>query len=139
MTIDIEGLSARASLRAFIARRIAAAFDGLRTQPVAVRVGFTNENGPKGGDAMRCGINVDLPRRAPIHIEHRAPTERLAFDASLAALERRIDRERGRGRAVRRRPKKYYLAKRLLMPDESLATLSDAPRPARRATLRKSA
>ena len=139
MTIDIEGLSARASLRTFVARRIAAAFDGLREQPVSVRVGFTDENGPKGGNAIRCGINVDLPRRAAIHIEHRAATERLAFDAALIALEKRIDRERGRGRAVRRRPKKYYLAKRLLMPDESLATLPSTPRPTRRPALRRSA
>ena len=139
MTIEIDGLSARTSLRRFIHQKIAAAFDGLRTQPVTVRVGFTDENGPKGGVSIRCGITVDLPRRAPIHIEHRADTERLAFEGVLDALEERVQRERGRGRAVRRRPKKYYLAKRLLMPDESLATLANEPKPTRRSALRKTA
>ena len=140
MTIEIEGLSARATLRQFITRKIVAAFDGLRVQPVTVRVWFVDENGPKGGIAIRCGINVDLPRRRPIHVEQRADAPRTAFDATINALERRIERERGRVRAERRRPKKYYLAKRLLQPDESLETLTESPpRPARRSAFRKSA
>src|SRR5688572_25878105 len=117
MMIEIEGLSARATLRQFITRKIVAVFDGLRVQPVTVRVWFVDENGPKGGVAIRCGINVDLPRRRPIHVEQRADAPRTAFDATINALERRIERERGRVRAERRRPKKYYLAKRLLQPD----------------------
>jgi ribosome-associated translation inhibitor RaiA len=138
MTIEIEGVSARATLRQVITRKLSAAFDGLRAQPVTVRVWFVDENGPKGGIAIRCGINVDLPRRSPLHVEQRADTARMAFEAALAGLERRVERERGRVRAERRRPKKYYLAKRLLQPDESLDTVTGAPRPARRA-LHKSA
>ena len=139
MTIDIDGLGGRARLRAFITRKITVAFDGLTVTPIAVRIGFVDENGPKGGVAIRCGINAELPRRASIHVEHRARTERLAFDGALAALERRIARERGRQRVERRHPKKYFLAKRLLMPDETLPALSGPPRPSRRAALRKSA
>lgn len=139
MTIEIDGLSARATLRGFVTRKITAAFAGLRVQPLTVRVGFVDQNGPKGGVAIRCGINVDLPRRAPIHVERRADSERTAFDAALAALERRVERERGRVRAEQRRPKKYYLAKRLMMPDASLDDLASAPRPTRRSAVRTSA
>ena len=139
MTIEIEGLRARSTLRAFITRKIAATFAGLTTRPVAVRVGFVDQNGPKGGVAIRCGINVDLPRRAPIHVEERAATERLAFDGALDALQHRMERERGKVRAERRRPKKYFLAKRLLMPDETLKTIETREKPTRRAVYRKSA
>lgn len=139
MKIEIGGLSARSTLRAFITRKMAETFAGLARQPIAVRVGFVDENGPKGGVDIRCGINVDLPRRAPIHVEERAETPRLAFDGARLALETRIQRERERGRSERRRPKKYYLAKRLLMPDETTPKLENAPRRTRRAALRKSA
>jgi hypothetical protein len=139
MTIELEGLRARSTLRAFITRKIAATFSGMTTQPIAVRVGFVDENGPKGGVDIRCGINVDLPRRAPIHVEERAATERLAFDGALDALHHRIERERGKVRAERRRPKKYFLAKRLLMPDESLRTIETREKPSRRAAYRRSA
>ncbi len=138
MNIDIGGLNARSTLRAFITRKIAETFDGLAMRPIAVRVGFVDENGPKGGVDIRCGINVDLPRRAAIHIEERAESARLAFDGAREALETRIQRERERGRAERRRPKKYFLAKKLMMPDETIPKIENA-RPARRATLRKSA
>jgi hypothetical protein len=139
MMIEIGGLSARTSLRTFVRQKIEAMFDGLRVQPVSVRIGFVDENGPKGGVAIRCGINVDFPRRRPIHLEHRANTERLAFDGVLALLDRTVEKERGRGRIARRRPKKYYLAKRLLMPDESLPALASEPKPVKRAALRRSA
>ena len=139
MTIEIEGLRARSTLRGFISRKIAAIFSGMTKPPVAVRVGFVDENGPKGGVDIRCGINVDLPRRAPIHVEERAATERLAFDGALTALEHRVERERGKGRAERRRPKKYFLAKRLLMPDESLGRIETREKAVRRAAYRRSA
>lgn len=138
MNIEIGGLNARSTLRAFITRKITETFDGLALRPIAVRVGFVDENGPKGGVDIRCGINVDLPRRAAIHIEERAESARLAFDGAREALETRIQRERERGRAERRRPKKYFLAKKLLMPDETIPKLEKA-RPARRAALRTSA
>lgn len=139
MNIEIEGLSARSTLRRIITRKITAVLDGPTLRPIAVRIGFVDENGPKGGVGTRCGINIDLPRRASIHVEQRAESERLAFDGALEALARRLERERGRTRAVRRRPKKYYLAKRLLMPDETLDALEKEPEPVRRSALRKTA
>lgn len=114
MTLEIEGLSTRSALRALIARKIAGLFADHRPNPVDVRVGFVDQNGPKGGVAIRCGINVEIPRRPTLHAEHRAETERLAFDGAFEALARRIARARGRMLDERRRPKKYFAAKRLL-------------------------
>ena len=138
MTLEIAGLNTRLALRALIAQKIAAMFDGQRVRPVAARVGFVDENGPKGGAAIRCGINIELPRRPSVHVEHRAASERLAFDGALEALERRIARERGRMMAERRRPKKYYLAKRLLNPDEALPEMA-TKLPRRRSALKRPA
>lgn len=75
---------------------------------------FTDENGPKGGAAMRCAIAVALPRRSPIRAVRRAATVRLALDRALATLERAITQLRERGRDAARRPKKYYAGSRLL-------------------------
>src|SRR5262245_49459678 len=96
MTFEIAGLNSRSALRTLIRQKITAIFDGQRPQPVAARIGFVDENGPKGGAAMRCGITVQLPRRPRVHVEHRAPNERLAFDGALAALDHRLTSERGR-------------------------------------------
>lgn len=79
-----------------------------------VTVAFTDENGPKGGRAMRCAIGVTLPRRAPIRAEHTAVTARLALDGALDTFERDLARLIERRRDAARRPKKYYAAKRLL-------------------------
>ena len=63
---------------------------------------------------MRCAIDVRVPYRSPIRVEHVATTSRLAFDSAYATLERQIERYRERDRDIRRRPKKYFVAKRLL-------------------------
>ena len=119
MTLEIEGINGQAAFRALIARKISGMFDGSRVVPTNVRVGFADENGPKGGIDIRCRVTVEIPRRRTLHAEDRAATYRLAFDAALTALERQLERDRGRQRTERRHPKKYYLAKRLLMPEES--------------------
>src|SRR5262245_22354945 len=138
MTFEIAGLHSRSALRTLITQKITAIFDGQRPQPVAARIGVIDENGPKGGDAMRCGITIQLPRRPRPHVEPRGPSERLAFDGALAALEHRLTSERGRMLAERRRPKKYYLAKRLLSSDEALPEIPAKPA-RRRPALKKPA
>jgi ribosome-associated translation inhibitor RaiA len=126
MTLEIEGLIGQPSLRALIRRRMTGMFEPGRPKPTAVRVGFVDENGPKGGIGITCRITVEVPRRPAGHAEHRAENERLAFDGAFEALERRIERDRGRRLDARRRPRKYYLAKRLLMPGEE-ATQEQGP------------
>jgi hypothetical protein len=57
-----------------------------------------------------------VPLRRAVHAEHRAEAARTAFDGALTALVRELGRHVDRERDGRRRPKKYYVAKRLLEP-----------------------
>jgi ribosome-associated translation inhibitor RaiA len=77
-------------------------------------VTFTDENGPKGGRAMRCAVGLTLPRHAVVRAEHTATTMRLALDGVLDKLERDLARFVERRRDAARHPKKYYAAKRFL-------------------------
>lgn len=86
----------------------------LSVKPVSARVAFIDDNGPKGGRALRCAITVQLPYRSAIRVEHSSTTPRRALDGAVARLERRLERYREIQRERRRYPKKYYAAKRLL-------------------------
>ena len=112
MTIHIRGIPNDLALRSRVAREMNAAL--LRVKPVAAQVAFFDENGPKGGIAIRCALTVRLPRWPILRLEQVGETARLAFDGGLAMLKRQIERHRERARDQRRRPKKYYAAKRLL-------------------------
>lgn len=114
MTIIIEGLNHDHPLRDLIRRRLDILGDRVRPAPVSARIGFTDENGPKGGKDTRCAVTLEVPRRPALHVEDVADSPRLAFDTAFAGLERLVLRERAVTRAQRRRPKKYYAAKRLL-------------------------
>ena len=118
MMIDIQGLERDPMLRARVGRLVGAALETLKAAPIRVRVTFFDDDGPKGGRALRCAVDLRVPYRPAIHIEHVAATPRLAFDGVMAALERQLERYRERARENRRHPKKYFVAKRLLM-DES--------------------
>jgi len=82
--------------------------------PISARVTFFDDNGPRGGLGMRCAISVRVPYRPLIRVDHVAITRRLAFDGAFASLERQLERYRQRNRDIKRRPKKYFAAKRLL-------------------------
>jgi ribosome-associated translation inhibitor RaiA len=114
MTITIEGLNHDRALRHLILRRLNALGQQVRPAPVSARIAFTDENGPKGGNDTRCAVTVDMPRRPALHVEDLADSRRLAFDAAFSGLERLVHRDRDATREQRRRPKKYYVAKRLL-------------------------
>ena len=124
MTLEIDGLRGHARFRALIAKKLDVAFERHGVRAVATRVVFADENGPKGGVGIRCGVTVELPRRPTLHIDHLAEDERTAFDGALEALERQVTRDRGRLREQRRRPKKYFLAKRLLAPEGGIGPAS---------------
>ncbi len=113
MAIVIEGLT-DGTLRRLIGRKLDALGSHLPQPPIAVRVGFKDENGPKGGVDIRCALTVEVPRRGALHAADVAATPRRAFDLAFAALERRALREIDRARDGRRRPKKYFAARRLL-------------------------
>jgi ribosome-associated translation inhibitor RaiA len=110
--IEISGLRGNRSLRAAIATRLSAVLAPITGRPLAARVDFFDDNGPKGGGA-RCALTVQLPYRPNLRVEEVATTPRLAFDGGFAALERQIERYRERDRDRRRYPKKYFAAARV--------------------------
>jgi ribosome-associated translation inhibitor RaiA len=73
---------------------------------VRAHVRLHDENGPKGGLAVRCRIEARVPRRGPIHVTARATSARAALVDALDKLERRLRhlREAARDRRRRSRP-----------------------------------
>jgi ribosome-associated translation inhibitor RaiA len=114
MRVDIRGIPRDPRLRADVSARLTAMLDRHAFAATGAEVGFVDENGPKGGPAIRCRIEVRLPRRPALDVHDVATTRRLAFDGALDKLDRQLGRDRGRRRERSRRPKKYYAAKRLL-------------------------
>jgi ribosome-associated translation inhibitor RaiA len=110
--IKITGLE-RDPLRGRAMRLMAGALAKLAVAPVKGQAAFFDDNGPKGGLAMRCALTVRLPFRPSIRVERTAETPRLAFDAAFAVLERQLEQYRERDRDSKRHPKKYFAARRL--------------------------
>jgi ribosome-associated translation inhibitor RaiA len=131
MSVVIEGLGDDRALRTLISGKVTNTLARLQVPVTTVRVQFSDENGTKGGVDIRCSLTVAVPHRPELHADTVATEPRLAFEQAFAALERQIERDRERGRAERRHPKKYYLAKRLLEPEASPDATS-ASTPSRR-------
>jgi ribosome-associated translation inhibitor RaiA len=113
----ITGLE-RGPQRDRVTRAMIEALEKVTVAPVKGQVAFFDDNGPKGGRAMRCALTVRLPFRPSIRVERSAVTTRLAFDAALAVLERQLKRYRERDRDNKRHPKKYFAARRGLVSNE---------------------
>jgi ribosome-associated translation inhibitor RaiA len=111
MMLLMEGLTLDDPLRTVIEHKLSTVLNRGRRLPIAARVGFTKENGPKGGAGTRCAVTVELPRRVPVHAEAVADNPRLALDAVLETLNRELKAGRERRRDAARRPKKYYVAR----------------------------
>lgn len=111
--IEIEGTRRETALRVHAADRLRAALAPLKVTPITAQASFVDDNGPKGGLALRCALTAQVPHRPAIRVEQTAQTGRLAFDGAMAALERRLERYREEDRESRRHPKKYFAAKRL--------------------------
>ncbi len=131
MVIDIQGVEKDRMLRARAAKVVEAALESIRFGPIRAKVTFFDDNGPKGGLGKRCALYVRLPYRPAIRVEQVAQTSRLAFDGAFSALERQLERYRERDRDIKRRPKKYFVAKRLLTGG------LERPGPSRRVRRRK--
>lgn len=116
MTIEIIGLGNDPALSARIHEDLSEKLGRLGLEPVSAEVRFFDDNGPKGGRGLRCAITLRVPRRRAYHAEETAVTAWNAFDGASRAVERRLESDRARLRDRRRRPKKYYVAKRLLEP-----------------------
>jgi ribosome-associated translation inhibitor RaiA len=112
--IESRGSCVGDAVRAWIARRLPPVLASLPVEPTSVRVAFADDNGPKGGEAIHCALEVRVPRRGAVHVAGVASTPHLAFDAALAKLERVLVRRREAVRESKRRPKKYFAARRAL-------------------------
>ena len=112
MTIDIRGIPTGNALRDRLTARLAATLARVAPKPVGARVTFIDENGPKGGVAIRCALTVRLPFQPTVRVEDMGVTPREAFDGALGVLERQLARNLEQARDARRHPKKYYAAKR---------------------------
>jgi ribosome-associated translation inhibitor RaiA len=139
MRVVVEGLGEDRALRTLVNGKVVASLGRLRVPATTARVQFSNETGAKGGPTAHCAITVDLPRRPELHADVTGETSRLAFEQAFAVLERQIERDRERGREERRRPKKYYLAKRLLEPGASSREAPARPANGRRLVRRRTA
>jgi ribosome-associated translation inhibitor RaiA len=114
MVIEIRGIRRDPALRARVEKQVQAALERLQLKPITAQATFFDDNGPKGGLAVRCALTARLPYRPALRVEQTEATQRTAFDGAFAALERRLERYRERDRDSRRHPKKYFVAKRLL-------------------------
>ncbi|HEX6081952.1 MAG TPA: HPF/RaiA family ribosome-associated protein [Methylomirabilota bacterium] len=109
---QINGIDDDPALRTLLAKRMGAALAPLTVRPLRAEAVFVDDNGPKGGPALRCALTVRLPHRPNIRVERSAETPRLAFDAAFAVLKRQLERYRERDRQNKRHPKKYFAATR---------------------------
>ena len=112
--IRIEGNMDRRIPRAYVTTRMSRVLNRLPAGPVTAHVTFSDVNGPKRGNDVRCGVLVELPRQPAIRVERVATTPRLAFDQTYDRVVRQLERYRDRWQEDRRHPKKYYVAKHLL-------------------------
>jgi hypothetical protein len=130
--IMIEGIHDTA-LATRIYQKISETLERVDPPSTRAKVIFADENGPKGGIGIRCTIVNDMPRRRDFSVTELSDTYELAWDAAYAAFDTSITRDRARRRDLVRRPKKYFLAKRLLSPDATLTLpeAGEAPRPKR--------
>jgi hypothetical protein len=112
--IEIVGIPARAATRLAAAPRLHALLRPLGSAVRRCRLGFSDENGPKGGVAVRCTVDLAVSRRRPVHVAGRGTTAALALAEALDRLRRRTERTVGALRDAGRHPKKYFVAARAL-------------------------
>lgn len=113
MTIELSGISRDSKLGTRIEKRLVGELRKVRTAPVTAQVSLFDENGPKGGRAIRCALTVSVPRRPLFRVEEVAETRWLAFDRCFGSLKRCLAADRERSLKQTRYPKKYYAATRL--------------------------
>lgn len=116
MTIQIRGLRVDSALRSKMTTDMTEALTWLHGEPCSAEIAFFDDNGPKNAPGIRCALTVAVPRHPPIRVERVDVTQRTAYDLAYGALTRRLHEEVARMRDVRRRPKKYFAARRLLTP-----------------------
>lgn len=100
----IRGLRGQRRLRVEVAKQLGAWLERRRVAPVSVRVAFFDDDGPRGGVAIRCALTLSSQRGPLVRVEHTARTYSAAFRGAFAILKRRLKRRVERGRRRARRP-----------------------------------
>ena len=108
--VDVVGLSQPATRRA--AARLTRTLAALADRATSARLTFSDQNGPKGGPAVRCAASVTLAGWGRLSVADQATTPARALAGTLARLARRLERRREIERDSGRRPRKYYAAAR---------------------------
>src|SRR5205823_5251478 len=72
--------------------RLAATLAPLGRAALGARLTVSDQNGPKGGVAIRCTIDAQVARWAPIHADARATSARAALSEALDRFERLVRR-----------------------------------------------
>jgi ribosome-associated translation inhibitor RaiA len=118
-TTKISGIDHDPALRVRLAKQMAGMLATLTVRPLRSEAVFVDDNGPKGGPALRCVLTVRVPHRPNIRVERSAETPRLAFHAAFAVLKRQLEQYRERDRKNKRHPKKYFAAARAVSTERS--------------------
>jgi hypothetical protein len=114
MVTAIKGLRGQHRLRARVEQQLHDVLERRRSPATSAQVAFFDEDGPRGGVAIRCALTV-RPRPGPVvRVEHTARTHHAAFGGALASLTRRLKRrvERKRRRQRRSPPRRPAAARR---------------------------
>src|SRR5438876_1115321 len=64
MKVDIQGLERDPMLRGRVGRLVGAALETIKAAPIRARVTFFDDDGPKGGLALRCAVDLRVPYSA---------------------------------------------------------------------------
>ena len=105
MLIRISGLRGRDQLRIEVVKQIRRLLERRGVSPRAVRVAFFDDDGPRGGVAIRCALTVTPSRGPRIRVEHTARAYTTAFKKALTVLTRRLKRRAQRQRYRMRYPR----------------------------------
>ena len=103
MLREIRGLR-QSRLRFQVVEQLKSLLKRREVSPVSVRVAFFDDDGPRGGAAIRCALTAAPGRGPVIRVEHTARTYSAAFSGALAILKRQLKRRAGRGRRRTRYP-----------------------------------
>ena len=105
MVVRITGLRGRDRLRDEVPKQVRRVLDRRGLSPRAVRVAFFDDDGPRGGVAIRCALTITPERGPSIRVEETARTYTAAFRGALVVLTRRAKRRVQRRRRRTRYPR----------------------------------
>jgi putative sigma-54 modulation protein len=107
MQIDIQarGFKLTEGLREYVERRLSFVFGSTRRSVRRISVRLSDENGPRGGDDMRCRMQVSLADAPSVVIEDTEASLYVAIDRAADRIGRAVARRIERLRKNRRSPR----------------------------------